>query len=71
MRRLIIRVNKSLTYGKDDDVRLVDTTIAEAAGRDLREDTGKRRALLLNGQWVVHVLVAQILDSGREVTEEN
>ena len=52
------------------DLRVVDTTVAEAAARDLIDDLCQGRALLLDRLRVVRVLVAQVLDRGREVPEE-
>ena len=53
------------------DVRLVDTTVAEAAGRDLGENLGEGGALLLDRLRVVEVLVAEVLDGGRQVSKED
>ena len=52
-------------------LRLVHGAIAEAARRDLVHDARQRRALLLERHGVVHVLVAEVLDRGREVPEED
>lgn len=50
--------------------RLVDMAIAKAARTNLAEHIRKRRALLVDRDRVVHVLVADLLDVGREVAEE-
>ena len=51
--------------------RLIHATVTEATRRDLIQDARKRRALLLDRDRVVRVLVAEVLDSGGEVTEED
>ena len=51
--------------------RLVHTAVAEAARRDLVYDAREWRALLVERHRVVHVLVAKVLDRGREVAEED
>ena len=48
-----------------------DATVAEAAGRDLGENLGEGGALLLDRLRVVEVLVAEVLDGGRQVSEED
>ena len=58
------------TSSQNRDVRLIDTPIAKPARSDLVDDPRQRRALLLERHGVVHVLVAQLLDGGREVPEE-
>lgn len=50
--------------------RLVDTAVAKAAGRDLVQHASESGTLLLDRLRVVHVLIAKILNRGREVAEE-
>ena len=52
-------------------VRLIHPTIAEQPTRDQVDYFRERRAFLLDGNGVVHVLVAQILDSRCQVSEED
>ena len=51
--------------------RIVHGAVAEPAGRDLVEGLRERGALLLDRLRVVEVLVAEVLDRGREVPEED
>ena len=51
--------------------RLIDTAIAEPASGNLVQDPGQSGALLLDRNWMVHVLVAKVLHGGGQVTEED
>ena len=51
--------------------RLVDVAFAEPARRDLVKDTSECRRLLLDGHGVIRVLVAELLNCGRQMAEED
>jgi hypothetical protein len=53
------------------DIRLVDFSITKSARRNAAENGSERRALLLDGHRLVQVLVAKVLHSGSQVTEED
>ena len=64
-------VRRRGTGNRNEDVRLVDATVAEQALGDRAEDARQRGRLLLDRARVVHVVVPHLLDLGREVAEEN
>ena len=51
--------------------RLINTIVAKQTSSDLVDDAGQPGRLLFEGHGVVHVLVAKVLDRGREVAEED
>ena len=63
--------NNVLPPNLERNVRLIDVAIAEPASRHLVQDPRESRALLLDRDGVVRVLVAQVLHRRRQVTEED
>jgi len=61
----------SLTTSWEENARLVDLGIFEQSAGDGLDDTVERRALLLQWNGVVEVLIPEFLNSRRQVAKED
>lgn len=53
------------------DLRLIHTTISKEAARNLVENVGKSWAGLVNGDGMVHMLVAKVFDGRSKMAKED
>lgn len=53
------------------NARFIDTGVTKGTGSDAVNDSGEGGALLLNGHRLVQVLIAEVLHSRSQVSEED
>lgn len=59
------------TWVGEVDLRLIHTTISKEAARNLVENVGKSWAGLINGDGMVHMLVAKVFDGRSKMAKED